>query len=89
MTKRKITMLPLNEREGQILEHADTFKLWSKNNSYEFKKLTDLIDYCKFVLNYKAMFKKENNNDNYIIYAIANSLPNQTTPADACIGNFK
>ena len=78
--KSKLRMLELNDREKTILNYASYFRLWSKTASYKFKTLPLLIAFLATNIKCK--------NANFIIYAVANSLPNQTTPADACIGNF-
>ena len=76
-----LRFLELNERENLILDNANYFKLWSKKCSYKFKSLYDLASFCMNLLNKK-------NNTKFVVYAVANSLPNQSTPTDACIGSF-
>ena len=76
-----LKFLELNPRETLILEHACHFKLWSKKSSYEFKSLYDLASFCIVLHNRKK-------NNKFLIYAVANSLPNQSTPTDAMIGTI-
>ena len=77
-----VKFLELNSREKEILNNASYFRLWSKSCSYKFKDIYDLVVFCMH------SFSDKRNTNKFCIYAIANSLSNQSTPTDACIGSF-
>ena len=77
-----IKYLELNPREELIFNNASYFKLWSKSCSYKFGNLNDLGHFCM------TSFSDKKNTNKFLIYAVANSLPNQSTPTDAMIGSF-